>query len=224
MMCCVESSSGVQTKVVQADFTEGSQSLYDRILDELKGLEIGVLINNVGVSYEHPDYFCEVTTAVLWQLVNVNVAAVTLLTRALLPSMVERKRGAVINVASFAGYYPMGLLSVYSATKSYMNTFTQALQQEYHGKGVTIQLVTPLLVVSKLSKVKRPSFFIPTADRFVHQAIRTIGCQRATLGCIPHELQGWFLSVIPSWLRNALFFNLHKSMMKRAKAKKNKSQ
>ena len=223
-MFWIGSSSGVQTKIIQVDFSEGSQQIYDDILDQLKDLDIGVLINNVGVGYEHPEYFCEVAAEGLWQLVNVNVAAVTLLTRALLPSMVEKKRGVIVNISSFAGIYPMGLISVYSATKSYMTFFTQALQQEYSGSGITIQSVNPLLVVSKMSKVKRASFFIPSPDGFVRQAIRTIGYQPVTVGCFAHQLQAWFFSLLPSWVRSQFIFNAQDSMRKRAKAKKNKAQ
>ena len=207
-----------------ADFSESSQQLYDRIFEQVKDLDIGVLINNVGVSYEHPEYFSEVSTDDLWRLINVNVAAVTFLTRSLLPSMLGRKRGAVVNVASFAACYPMGLISVYSATKAYMHTFTQALQQEYSGSGVTIQSVTPLLVVSKMSKVKRPTFLAPSPTTFVRQAVGTIGCLPVSLGCISHEIQGLALSCLPSSFRSHYILNVHKKLMKAAKAKKNKSQ
>jgi 17beta-estradiol 17-dehydrogenase / very-long-chain 3-oxoacyl-CoA reductase len=219
----IASSSGVQTKIIAVDFSEGSQQIYDDISDQLKDLDIGVLINNVGVSYEHPEYFCEVTTEGLWQLVNVNVAAVTFLSHALLPSMVEKRRGAVINISSFAGFYPLGLLAVYSATKSYVTFLTEALQQEYSGRGITIQSVNPLIVVSKMSKVKQASFFAPSPDEFVHQAIGTIGYQSVTVGCFAHQLQYWFLSFLPSWIRSPFIFSKQKETWKRVKAKKNKS-
>ena len=224
LLVFVESSHGVQTKVVQADFSESGQQLYDRIFNQVKNLNVGILINNVGVAYENPEYFCEITTDMLWQLVNVNVAAVTLLTHAILPSMLGRKRGAVVNIASFAGCYPIGLMSVYSATKSYMHTFTQALQQEYSGTGVTIQSVVPLFVVTKMSWIKQPRCFVPTPTDFVHRSIGTIGYQPVSRGCVSHELQGLAISCLPSWLQKTATFNVVKFVMKKFKAEKQKSQ
>ena len=67
----------VTVKIVVVDFSDAA-SIYDTIRMELTGLEIGILINNVGVSYEYPDFFFNLPDDKLWQLINVNMASVVM--------------------------------------------------------------------------------------------------------------------------------------------------
>ena len=67
----------VSVKIIVVDFSDAA-SIYDNIRMELTGLEIGILINNVGVSYEYPDFFLNVPDDKLWQLINVNMASVVM--------------------------------------------------------------------------------------------------------------------------------------------------
>ena len=64
----------VMVKIVVVDFAAGP-GIYDNIRRQLSGLEIGILINNVGVTYEFPNYFVDVPENRLWQLINVNMAS-----------------------------------------------------------------------------------------------------------------------------------------------------
>ena len=73
-MVTVEQCS-VTVKIIVVDFSDAA-NIYDKIEEELSGLEIGILINNVGVSYEYPDFFVNVPEDRLWQLINVNMASV----------------------------------------------------------------------------------------------------------------------------------------------------
>lgn len=110
---------GVKTKVIDVDFTQGGQ-IYDKIRQQLEGLEIGVLVNNVGISYDHPEYFVELTQEkpnFMRDIVEANINSVTHMTSLVLPAMASRKKGVIINISSTAGVIPNPLLSIYSATK-----------------------------------------------------------------------------------------------------------
>jgi 17beta-estradiol 17-dehydrogenase / very-long-chain 3-oxoacyl-CoA reductase len=123
-------NSNVEIRTVVADFGSSDLSLYDKIEDSLRDLDIGVLVNNVGVGNDHPEYFTEFPggSTAISNMLNVNCLAGTMMCWKVLPGMVERKRGAIINVSSFSGTFPMPLLSVYSATKAYLDFFFEIIK------------------------------------------------------------------------------------------------
>jgi 17beta-estradiol 17-dehydrogenase / very-long-chain 3-oxoacyl-CoA reductase len=105
-----------------------------------------------------------------------------------LPAMLRKKKGIVINNSSGSGRIPTPMLTVYSATKAYMDFFSQALSIEYREKGIIVQSLCPYYVSTKLSRVRK-SFTTPTPDEFVASAIKTIGIQTVTNGCFVHNFQ-----------------------------------
>ncbi|ROT81443.1 hypothetical protein C7M84_025396 [Penaeus vannamei] len=111
----IRSKYRVQTDVVQADFALG-RPIYGNIAKRLKGKDIGILVNNVGMLLA-PGPFKKLTEDNIWAYVNVNVASVLAMTRLVLPEMLRRKKGAVVNVSSVASYFPMAYFQVYSASK-----------------------------------------------------------------------------------------------------------
>eukprot|EP00124_Ichthyophonus_hoferi_P003374 Ihof_evm2s289 gene=Ihof_evmTU2s289 len=126
----IEDKHKVQTKVVAIDLS-GDDSIYKSLSDALNDLPIGVLVNNAGVGYEHPEYFLDLPQSKIDTIVHVNMRALTMVTKIVLPGMVERRTGAIVNISSSSAYLPMGLLSVYSASKAYVDFFSRGLAQEY---------------------------------------------------------------------------------------------
>jgi len=122
---------------------EGAAS---RLLADLsrRGLLVDLLINNAGVGTTGPfaGEAPETTAAIL----DLNVGAATELTRAFLPGMLLRRRGAVVNVCSMASFQPVPFLATYAASKAFLLSFSEALAEELRGSGVTVQALCPGLV------------------------------------------------------------------------------
>ncbi|XP_042236175.1 inactive hydroxysteroid dehydrogenase-like protein 1 isoform X2 [Homarus americanus] len=183
---------GVETEIVQLDFMTG-RPIYEDIAKHLEDKEIGVLVNNVGVMLSHPMEFELSSDKDIWNHINVNMASVPAMTKLILPGMLSRGKGAIINVASIAGLHPIPLMGIYSASKAFVDYFSQALDWEYRGSGITVQTVTPSYVSTNMTKfselVHRPSVLIPTAQTFVSNALHTLGYARRTSGYWAHGIQ-----------------------------------
>jgi short-subunit dehydrogenase len=86
-------------------------------------------------------------------MIDVNVRALVALTRAFLPGMVERRSGAVVNVASNAAFQPVPYMSVYAASKAFVLSFTEALANELRGTGVKVQALCPGITATEFLEV-----------------------------------------------------------------------
>ena len=148
----IEEKFDVKTKVVDIDFTV-DRDAQSRLETETKDLNVGVLINNVGVSYDHPEYFLQIgrrkilnvcsSESRLWSdngpgkcrdVVECNIMSMMDVTRAVLPGMLARGRGAVLNLSSFLAHGGP-LLTVYAASKAFVRQFTEDLDREYRDQG-----------------------------------------------------------------------------------------
>jgi NAD(P)-dependent dehydrogenase (short-subunit alcohol dehydrogenase family) len=119
----------------------------DRIRAE--GAAIDILVNNAGVAESEP---LARTDLALWQLhLAVNATAPFLFTRALLPGMLERRWGRVVNVASTAGLAGAPYISAYAASKHALVGLTRAVAAETKGRGVTVNAVCPGFVATELT-------------------------------------------------------------------------
>jgi short-subunit dehydrogenase len=118
-------------------------------------IDIDFLINNAGLG----DYgsFATGDPKRNDQIIQVNIFAITLLTRSLLPQMIARKRGAILNVSSSAGFLPIPGMAVYAASKAYVNSFSEALRAELRGTGLSVMSLCPGPVHTEFGDVaKRP--------------------------------------------------------------------
>ncbi len=134
----VEAAGGT-ARVVAADLQAdgGAARLADAVADET----VDVLVNNAGFGALAP--FVDAPAGEADAMVALNVAALTTLTRALVPPMVARRRGGVLNVASVAAFAPVPRFAVYAATKAYVVSFTEALSDELRGTGVHATVLCP---------------------------------------------------------------------------------
>ena len=137
----LESKHGVKAWAIACDLAAASG--VERLVSELGSLGLGVdyLVNNAGVGTTGP--FAESNPAAEVAMAELNVTAVVRLTRALLPAMLARGQGRILNIGSTAGFQPGPYMATYYASKAFVNHFTEALAYELRGSGVSVTLYCP---------------------------------------------------------------------------------
>ena len=125
------------------------------IFDQLNagGIPVDVLVNNAGFGLQGE--FAKLPLSRQLEMLQVNMTALTHLTRLYLPSMIQRQRGGVLNVGSVAGFLPGPYMSVYYATKAYVLSYTEALAEELAGSGLKISVLCPGPTESNFGMVAR---------------------------------------------------------------------
>lgn len=137
----LEGKFDVKAHVFAADLARPDAP--ERIFDFLHNeeIQIDVLVNNAGLGIMGE--FADTELARELKMIQVNIAALTHLTKLFLPGMIKRRSGRVLNVASTAAFQPGPLMAVYYATKAYVLSFSQALSEELRNSGVTVTVLCP---------------------------------------------------------------------------------
>lgn len=219
--------ANVEVRTLAVDFSSfgAGDSQHAKVAAAIDGMEVGVLINNVGMSYPYPQYFHELSDDEVAKLLQLNVNSTTWMTRLVLPGMVERKRGAVVNVSSTSGLIPSPLLAQYSATKAYTDFLVQSLGLEYSNTGLFFQAQSPLWVTTKLAKIRRSSLTVPTPEAYAKAAVATIGFEQDSVAYWVHDIMAGavvFLNRYCPSLLGAKILSMHLGIRKRALRKKEK--
>ncbi|HEY0369103.1 MAG TPA: SDR family NAD(P)-dependent oxidoreductase [Chthoniobacterales bacterium] len=138
-----------------------------------QGIGIDLLINNAGVG-DH-GAFASIASERLDAMLDLNIDALTTLARALLPPMIERKRGAILNVSSCAGFLPLPKMAVYAATKAYVTSFSEALHAEVYREGVSVTALCPGPVQTEFNDLaRRPNEPGERAPDFTYVAVEKV--------------------------------------------------
>jgi short-subunit dehydrogenase len=151
---------------------------------EREKFPIDLLINNAGLGDVGP--FANGEIQRVKEMLAVNVRALTLLTRLLLPGMIAQRRGAILNVSSTAGFLPIAGFAVYAATKAYVTSFSEAIRAELHGTGVTVTSLCPGPVPTEFTQVAaRPGARPDRSPEFVRVSAEEVA--RAGLAAIESD-------------------------------------
>ncbi|MCW5889421.1 MAG: SDR family oxidoreductase [bacterium] len=167
---------GVAVDVVPQDL--GAPGGPDALVAELaqRGLDVDWLVNNAGFGTSGPFFRLPVEREV--EQVRLNMRAPVALAGRLLPGMVARGRGLVMNVASVAGYGPMPYTATYAATKAFLIAWSEALAVEMEGTGVRVLCVCPGFTRTEFQAVAKaktdmvPAFAWMSAEAVADQAVR----------------------------------------------------
>lgn len=147
----LEKTHGVSALALSEDLADRGAA--ERLVRELegRGLPIEFLVNNAG--YGTNGAFAALDLARELRMIQLNVTTLVELTRRLLPAMLTRKSGRIMNVGSTAGFQPGPFMADYYASKAYVNSFTEALSYELRGTGVTATLSCPGATDTEFARV-----------------------------------------------------------------------
>jgi uncharacterized protein len=160
-----------------------------------RAITVDLLVNNAGVGWTGP--FLDQPEESIEQIIALNVRALVGLTRALVPGMIERGRGGVINVVSTSAFQPVPFLNVYAASKVFVLSFTEGLATELKGTGVRVQALCPGLTESEFhetsgtAKVPFTKTRMMPAEAVVAASLRALD-------------RGRPLRVVPGWQNRAV--------------------
>lgn len=149
----LEDKYKIKVVLIAKDLTQLSapQEIYDEL--KSKGVQVDYLINNAG--FGGHGKFHERSLEDDLAMINLNVVALTLLTKLFLPEFVERNSGKVLNVSSTASFMPGPLQAVYFATKSYVTFLSNAITEELHDTKITVTNLMPGATETEFAKVSQ---------------------------------------------------------------------
>ena len=189
----------IGSEVLPADLTsaDGVTSVQERLEDPSRPLDL--LVNNAGFTLRRPFLVNDIADEEA--MLDILVRAVLRLTHAALPGMVERGRGAVVNVSSVAGWVPRG---TYAAAKAWVTSFTQGLDAQLEGTGVRAMVLAPGFVRTEFHDRARidmsglPPYMWLDADDVVRRALRDL--RRGRTVSVPgavYKTAAWWLPRLP---------------------------
>ena len=184
----IQSQNPVRVKILTGDLSCRSyrNRLCRKILDTP---EIEVLVNNAGFGIDHAFHMIGIED--IRSMVDTHTMAVAELIHAILPSMLKKRRGTIINVSSLAAFTPGFSRSIYLGTKSFVHYFTEALGAEISSFGIRVQSLCPGMTFSdfhrniddpeSMKKIKRLPFMSP--EEVVSQSLKSL--DKGHILCIP---------------------------------------
>ncbi|KAH9994584.1 short chain dehydrogenase [Xylariaceae sp. FL0662B] len=228
--------SGLETQVLDMDFSANNEADYTRLAKLIDGLDVGILINNVGRSHSIPVPFNLTDNRELESIVTINCLGTLKVTRVVAPGMQARKRGLILTMGSFGGWMPTPYLATYSGSKAFLQYWSSALAAELKPSNVDVQLCLSYLVTTAMSKVRRPSLLIPSPRPFIRAALGKVGSggwQNTAYTYTPywtHALMAWAIEnttgvghSLSIWINLKMHMDIRNRALRKAarEAKKN---
>jgi len=220
----------VNAKVQLIDFSMNHEAAYQSLAAVCAPLDIGVLVNNVGRSHEMPTDYVDTAQNEIDDILAINIHATLRMTSMILPGMMNRKRGLILNMGSFAGSVPSPMLATYSGSKAFLSAYSSALAAEAKPHNILVEHINAFYVVSKMSKLCKPSPLVPLPNTYVRSVLSKVGlaCGAAFSDrpgtCTPfwsHALTDYAMTLV-GW--KVLFMGythgVHRTIRKRALKKK----
>lgn len=215
----------IKCEIVAMDCSANRDADFAKLKAVTDKIEIRVLINNVGQSHDIPVEFAHSDLKELDSIISINCEATLKITHLLLPRLKMAKgRALILTMGSFAGLTPVAMLATYSASKAFLAQWSGALEielaksKEY--RHIEAKLINSYLVCSAMSKIKRPSFLIPSATTFVKSAVNKIGGWPHTHGAMTpywqHAIYQYIIGIAPTKVVDDISYSSHVNIRERA--------
>lgn len=214
------------TKILAMDFAANKDADYEKLKSLVDGLDVAILINNVGLSHSIPVPFVQTPEDEMRDIITINCLGTLKVTRIVAAGMMQRKRGLILTMASFGGMLPSPLLATYSGSKAFLQQWSTAIGSELAPYSITVELVQSFLVTSAMSKIRKSSALIPNPRSFVKSVLgsigRTGGAQGLAYTSTPywsHAIMHWLISMfLGTGNKQLLEYNnsMHQGIRKRA--------
>ena len=212
MAGALSSEFGVSIEVIKAELSDKKD--LEGLIRHIKKIgSVEFLVNNAG--FGTYDLFWKESIEEQERMVAVHVTAAMRLAHAVLPAMMERGRGFIVNLSSLGSFLPLKMNAVYGGSKAFLNIFSESLQMELAGAGIRVQALCPGFTrtdlhgrIEKLGKeeLKRlDKFYWMQPDRVVDCSLKCL--EKGRVICIPgfrNRLLLCIASMIPRWLYNRL--------------------
>lgn len=208
----------VDVEVILAELSEKEE--IRKVIEAMREKQVEILVNNAGFGANSLFYECDLETAE--QLANVSVIAPMELIRAVLPDMVKRRSGTIINISSESVYMIVPKNSVYSGSKAFLKSFTEGLHVDLIGTGVRVQAVCPGLThtdfhekmgMEKSRQTNKGIVSWMSPDEVVSCSLKDL--QKGKVICIPGlhtKLMTHMLSLFPRKMYYKTMYNLSRKI------------
>jgi hypothetical protein len=217
----LSSAHGVHAEVLTADLASEEDVVRVAQHIEARG-DLSMLVNNAGYTIEGP--FAESDIERQLDMVHVHDLATMRLTRAVLPGMIARRRGAVINTSSLGGFAPQRNHSIYCASKAFLIGFTETLHMELAGSGVRAQVLCPgfthtgFHAAVGMDTSGIPSVLWMDADEVVEESLRAL--ERGKVVVIPGRRNLFYMVLLK--LPRPLVYRIQERMLEYAEKQRNR--
>lgn len=209
-----------KVETLAIDYSDFNEEAKKKVKAKLDGKDVGVLVNNVGLSYDYAEFFHDLDAQRVDHLVKVNIESTNAMTYLVLPKMLFKGKGCIINMSSGYALWPAPLYAGYNACKAYISSFSESLSYEYESKGVDVQVQYPFFVTTKMSKIRKPSFTTPTAQGYAKASVKAMGYEKSISPYWVHYIMMGVLNHLPVAAVAAGALKMHLAIRKKALAKK----
>lgn len=198
----------IEVEVLAADLTQ--TAALRRVERQAAEANLTLLVNNAG--FGNAGAFADLDVDTEEEEIRLNVLALVRLTHAVLPGMVQRQIGTIINVSSIAGFQPGPFMATYGATKAYVTSFSEALSEELRGSGVYVQALCPGFTKTEfqerggIDSSMVPQIVWMTAESVVDASLAAMKSKQVV--CVPglgNQVMSTATTLIPRGILRRLF-------------------